>query len=433
MKRFIKIIAVSLIFCLTCNIPILAHENSDIIEEINLRIEDVSAQNDAFVKEIIQKEAPAQAQYEDLISYLDFSAKASNENQTSNNLDLNDYYGGAFLNDEKKLTICTTNNSPKIVSLFKKATGSDDIIIQQVDYTKSELDSVAESFRNMLDQYRRCTYLTQKQFILIQSIIEDYADLFTNRFVVGIHELNIEKITLFWNMFDLPSEIVRFESVEQTEEFVTISPGGALYLNANDSATNYNQSIGYRGYRIGSGANTIYGFTGCGHGAVNGIYKNGTLAGVRFGSRCGGIYDIAFYDAQSGVTLTNRTSYSDDSGNATDVVQLSIQDPPSNNNILLGSTVMKVGASTFYTSGQITNCNANATLSEGTGTRSYTDLFRTSARARKGDSGGTAFILYQGTYRIIGTITGGSVEHGYTYISKYLNAYYALGTVIYRY
>ena len=160
--------------------------------------------------------------------------------------------------------------------------------------------------------------------------------------------------------------------------------------------------------------------------------------GDLYESRNGGMYDLAFYDITASTTLSNLTAYSDDTGGENDVVSLSTLAPPSIEDVLVGSTVMKVGSRTFYTQGQIIAKFDTMTTSSS----SYRSLISTTALALPGDSGGAAFIYYNGSYRIIGTVTGSkfisNIEmSANTFTKSYFAAYEysvnALGFTIYRY
>ena len=426
MKKLIKNIALFTIFSLLFSTPIYAQETFNIANEIDARLNNMTNEAISITQEIALAEAPAQTLYDNLLFQLQSSTPVSYSKSNSTNINLNDYYGGAYLNDNKELTICITSNDLEIATLFREATGSSNVVIQHVNHSLDDLNNTANAYRKMLQDYQQRADLHADYVALLDNLIESYTDIFTNQFVIGINELNANKSELFWNLFDLPTDTIRLENVEKADSYATIRPGGGLYVSQGDSnyGININQSVGYRGYRVNLSGNKVYGFTGCGHGAISHLYRSGETVGSLYDYNCGGNYDLAFYDATASASLSNWTSYSDDIGNAIDIVELSTLAPT---NILVGATAMKVGASTFFTSGTITSLNYNTTA-DGI---SYTNMIKTTANAAPGDSGGATFILYQNTYRIIGTVTGGNVSKGYSFMAPYTQ--YALESTIYRY
>lgn len=365
---------------------------------------------------------------------------SSNSKTNENGMTLNDYYGGAYLNDDKKLTICVTSDKPEIIDTIIETTGSSEIIIQKVNYTLDEINEIFNMFENMLNNYKQRAVLIEEQRAVVDAIVEIYTNVFDNKVVVGISGLDDEKENTFWSLFNsLPNDVIELEEGYHNAVTVSIRPGGGLYptASASTSGAAVDQSVGYRGYRVNSAGTKIYGFTGCGHGAVSSIYRGGEKVGTLYDSAVGGKYDIAFYDKTSNTTLSNQTSYSDDMGNATETVSLSTAAPPTSASVLVGSTVMKVGGRTFFTQGEILSIRESWMTSS----FAFTNAMRTTALNLAGDSGGAAFIYYGGSYRIVGTMSGtgySSLPHTaaifeHSYIAQYQYAVNALDSTIYRY
>jgi len=435
-KTLLKYFAIVTLLSIIINIPIYtnADEKEIIASEIKSRVVDMKKATFSEIEKIVQEEAPAQKQYEDLLSSLQSPVQTQSPRTATSNTALSDHYGGAFLNEDKKLTICTTSDQPEVISMFKEAVNTTDLVIKQVENTLEEIYSVKDSFEKQLNDYREKSFLNQVEQDLIEDIVESYTNIFDNHFVVGILELNQKKTELFWELFDLPTDVICIQSAEKAVEYASIRPGNGLYLSASASTTSTapNQSVGYRGYRLNASGNRIYGFTGCGHGATSRLYRSGELVGNIYDSRCGGKYDIAFYDTTTNTSLSNTVAYSDDMGNAIsgELAILSTIVAPTSENILLGTTAMKVGSKTFFTQGIIESTDYRSTTSDGT---TYTNTIRSKARASNGDSGGAVFIYYGGNFEIIGTVTGGSTSGTYSFAAKYQYAYNALDSVIYRY
>ena len=193
----------------------------------------------------------------------------------------------------------------------------------------------------------------------------------------------------------------------------------------------------YRAFRVDSDGEAVCGFVGCGHGATYAIYRGGEKVGDLYASRNGGMYDLAFYDITPGTTLSNVTSYSGVTGGSNETVSLSPTCLSVDDEILVGSTVMKVGSRTFYSQGQILCTEASYSVNF----VSYNNFIKTTALNLVGDSGGAAFIYYGGAYRIIGTMSASDYStyprDASTFICSYIASYRhsvnALGFTIYHY
>ena len=265
---------------------------------------------------------------------------------------------------------------------------------------------------------------------MVFSITESYSDVFTNRLIVGIHELTQEKTDLFWEIFGLPSNMITLKSSQKSRPYVTVRPGSGIYASASDSSSSGwpHASVGFRAYRINPSGTRINGFTTAGHVGMtmSRLYRTGTLVGNLYDYRYEGTSDFAFYDATSGTTLSNITAYSDDMGNDSDVVSLDASYVLTNN-VSYNSLIMKVGSRTFYSHGYLVDTNYTAHYDDAI----ITNLIRTSAKALAGDSGGAVFVEYGGKYCILGNISGG--DGTYSYVTKFEIARTALDSTIYLY
>lgn len=443
-KKKIKIVAIIMVFCMLSQTIVYAQEGETktIADEMETLISERAATVMTEMNEILSKEKPAQEQYANLISELHTtisSINASGVSKQRGKETLNDYYGGAYLNKDKKLTVCVTDDSQDIKESIAQTVGTQEIEIRKVNHTWDEINEIATSLQEKIEYYQNNVRLEEKEYLLILDIVGIYADVFTNKVIVSISKLNNDKEQMFWSLFnEFKSDTIELVEGERAELTVTIKPGGGLYKTASASTSGQlaSQSVGYRGYRINSSGNTVYGFTGCGHGAASELYRGGEKVGTRYDYAVGGNYDIAFYDKTSSTTTSNQTSYSDDVGSSNETVSLSTTAPPTSQSILLGSTVMKVGSASFFTLGEILSVNTNYRISN----VNFTNLMQTTALNLGGDSGGAAFIYYGGSYRIVGTMTGSSYSgtsltsntFTYSFIAQYRYAVNALNSTIYR-
>lgn len=442
-KNILKTVALTIAFCIISNTVVNAQDNTvaNISNQIEARLSTASDALLSSMEEIARNESPAQKQYSKLVAGLQTSIVSMDSSKVKErSMTLNDYYGGAYLNDDKELTICVTSDKPEVIETIIETVGSTEIIIEKVNYTLDEINEIYSTFNQMLDDYKQRTDLSKIERTLVTDIVENYTDVFENKVVVGISELDDEKNNIFWSLFNsLPHDSIGLEEGYKNTVTVSIRPGGGLYKTASSSSSGAlaNQSVGYRGYRINSSGSKIYGFTGCGHGAMSAIYRGGEKVGTLYDKSVGGKHDIAFYDKTSNTTLSNQTSYSDDVGNATETVSLSTTAAPTSAFVLVGSTVMKVGSRSFYTQGKIKSVSAGWSTDD----YSFKGSMKTTALNLGGDSGGAAFIYYDGSYRIVGTMSGSSYTgdsltaktFSHSYIAQYRYATNALDSTIYRY
>ncbi|MBQ8894832.1 MAG: hypothetical protein IJ043_10560 [Clostridia bacterium] len=145
-KRIVKILALFLVICLSLSIT--AHAQGSIANQIEEKVTTYVKDSVSTMKELIKAEAPAKAQDGKLRSALKKSAQ--NSKTASENIDLNDYFGGSYLNDERILTINVTTDDPKVISAFKTAAGSENVIIRHVDYRYDDLETLSDSFYQLV-------------------------------------------------------------------------------------------------------------------------------------------------------------------------------------------------------------------------------------------------------------------------------------------
>ena len=160
--------------------------------------------------DLVKAEALASKQHAKLVQFL---KESSGANIYDDGLDLNLYYGGSYLDDEKRLTICCTTEDNLIVEAFREAAGSPYVAVKYVKFTKEELESLKEAFSRKLYEYRFDDELNEEEKNLIDDISSCGIDLISNRISIGIRDLNEQKKDVFRDLFDFfPIDSVKFES-----------------------------------------------------------------------------------------------------------------------------------------------------------------------------------------------------------------------------
>lgn len=147
-------------------------------------------------------------------------------------------------------------------------------------------------------------------------------------------------------------------------------------------------------------------------------------------SQFSGNSDAAFIAiTDSNYEASNTMYYSDVFGNTSDGATISASDYTTN--APAGTTLYKVGASSYLTSGEVETNGYTVTYSGVT----ISDTLRTKALNLKGDSGGCAYIVVNGTYVAAGTMSASSYtgdlltssSFKYSYVSQIKNARTDLG------
>lgn len=157
-------------------------------------------------------QAVSKQHYYKLLDSLEESAKAS---LYDGGIDLNNYYGGAYLDDNKRLIICCTTDDNQLADLFREAAGSSEVVIKSVKFTKDELYSLKEEFSEKLQKYWVDKELDEEEKLLIDGIKSCGVDLVSNHVYIGVRELDKNKEKKILDLFDFfPPGSVEFEEAE---------------------------------------------------------------------------------------------------------------------------------------------------------------------------------------------------------------------------
>ena len=111
--------------------------------------------------------------------------------------------------------------------------------------------------------------------------------------------------------------------------------------------------------------------------------------------------DAAFVKLSSGNSITMTTMYSDDEG--TTAGGDTIASHGYMTSVATGSTVYKVGATTYKTSAEVTNTNYDFVLEDGT---TFSNMTKTERFCDHGDSGGLVYMYYNQGYKPAGLVKG---------------------------
>lgn len=372
-------------------------EESERAERIK-RIENKITESESKINEqleMIRKfEWPATDAYNHLLNYL----KAEGQKYRP-------FYGGAYLNDKKQLVILVKEGNMEASQVFAKEVNCDRLILVPCRYSYDELYQVYEQALKRWKQQE----LSALSYL---SLRED-----GNRIEVALYPNNEESRTAF-SVWAGDADLEMFSYVEGGK------PTPNTYVHVGEHATPL-RSIGYRGFRLNSLGNPVYGFTSCGHSIAQTVNVSGTKVGELYDNICGGSADISFYDAWGSPVLSNVMAYTDDEGNQEYDRLLSAVEYT--DTLLNGTTIFKIGGSSYVTSGTVHNTDVSfSTISH---------VIETTAYSVVGDSGGVLFIYHANQYKILGSLHGGGTYSGvyYSFYSKYFNNKYALASIIYRY
>lgn len=290
-----------------------------------------------------------------------------------------DYFGGMYINKNNQLVIqiiksripkSNTETYSKLINEYSNAN------FEYVKYSYKELNEIHDE---VLDYF-----LNDNTSVIVTGV---YIDILSNNVVVELKEKSKEKINLFKEKIN-DSVMIRFE---QEQTFETIAK-----LNPGDSYGNC--SFAYRAKLSGKN-----GIVTAAHCVSSG--QNLSFGTVKKWQRSGSI-DAAWIETNSSNTPTNtlakKPPFSDITTIATSVVT----------SFYPGQAVAKLGGSTGFTVGSVTNGSYSATVD---GIK-HTNLVRANLVANGGDSGGIVIdqnaILGSSGYSTAGVVTAKSTTSG---------------------
>lgn len=290
-----------------------------------------------------------------------------------------DYYGGAYINKDKRFVILVKGDTAVYKKDFVKRTQSSDILVVSCDYSYGKLNKVIEELKILyLDENNRATIdaTTMRAFSL--NTVE-------NRINIKLEDLSADKISLFkQTVLDSPTFVFKKSNGVPVFE-ANLKPGGAVW-NTPSTLTGL-ASIGYRAKQYGIPGIVVFShflpYSG------TGLYHNGMQIGTCLSSTMSGSVDAAFCEVYSGSTIGQITQY----GNKSLASSLG--------NLWSGGSVYMEGATTQRaSSGSIQDVDDNGEFefkigSTGSTQRVYlTNVVRTNYASGPGDSGGVVYDSY---------------------------------------
>ena len=338
-------------------------------------------------EEKIKKEEKANKQYEKIMKEYSRVSKSS---------ELDDIYGGSYIDELGELVILVTDKSKK--NIMSGILGSnEDATYLEVKNSYSKLLSVKETIEEKYkDNYR------DHNNDMLESIREVYIDDMNNSVVVCMAAMSDDKIKAFKKTIS-NEESISFEQIDElTNETTTLKTGQEIKIDV--SGTYYLYSIGFRAYKSTS-AGTIYGFVTSAHSNSVGddVYDpSGNLIGVVEDREYSGDVDAAFVEITEDYDVSNTIKYSDSSGGTTGADTISGSYYITS--IATGSTVYKCGRSTYLTSGSVKSSSSSWTVNGNT----FTDLVKCDYNSAGGDSGGVVYTYYNGGHKLLGVHKGSS-------------------------
>lgn len=314
-----------------------------------------------------------------------------------------DAYAGSYI-DGDVLVVCVTRGEAM------NQIDSPLVSYRLVENSYSELlDCKSTLTAKYQDLYHVYASSSGEEFVLLDSIAGFGVDEELNAVIVDIAGLTDEKAALFEALFEVSENLI-FQEVGATNQLhSSYKPGvGICVITGRNGSTIEvaELSMGYRAYRTTS-SGTEYGFATCAHGikdSIDGKVYEGNVAtviGTISDWEFGGSVDASFVKLKTGNSIVMTTMYSNDKGSTTGGDE--IEENWYMSRVVKGSTVNKVGATTYKTQAKVTAENYDTTI-EGT---AFTNMTKTEGFSDHGDSGGMVYMYNNGSYKPAGLIMGG--------------------------
>ena len=328
----------------------------------------------------------AQTQYQTLMCSFGFENELSDIIYPEN-------YGCSYINSDGIFVVTQTDTTSSKEAAFTSCLSkSGNYIVETVDHSYNELLALKNTIDNVYSSKNTTSDLTSAQTSLLDSITSFHISQKDNAIVVGISNLNDEKIDTFYSMFGDSSAYIFTEGVRTTTT-ASVKPGSGISSPAGGL------SVGWPVYFYDDNDNVCTGFVSAGHAYESGDHAtiNGVTVGVCVDSLFSGRNDAAL------IKITN-SNYS-----MSNVVDVSGHTLSSTRYLLVseGATVYKVGDTSNYRTGTVTSTNGTVTywLSD-TESVTINDVLVTDAMNLGGDSGGVVYCKNGGNYYAIGTASG---------------------------
>ena len=417
-KRMIKITVICALLINSINIYAYAQDRElaggeilqDLMEKQTIEVEDAITNSDIEQNDIIMgklNEIYSNVEKEMLPAASGITVLELNETENENQYV--DYYGGSYISNNK-LNVCVTDMAYSS-ELRQNISCNNDLNIQEVKYSMNELINFQTNLENQyLKLYEIYSDTDSEEFNLLSSVTGIGMDVIKNSIYVDIMDLTREKENTFFTLFGTYDYLILNHVESPYEEQSSFKPGRALYVKIQDDNGNlkvYRVSMGYRAYWKPKDK-AVYGFTSCAHVVRNSIDKK-----IYMGTKCekvlgtirtkkySGSVDASFIEIANGHTVSMTVKYSDSKLNSVnpDVIGANAYMV----SVSTGTTVYKVGSTTGKTGAMVTSTNHTVTYD---GTVTLNNMTRTNARSESGDSGGIVYTMYNSRYLPAGTVSG---------------------------
>lgn len=329
-------------------------------------------------------------------------------------------YGGCYIDDNNDIVVMTDNKKE-----IKEEGISADYFVK-CDYSYDELQNTYNELNKMLDEYSVLCQngkLTNKERNIFNNICGFFVSIKDNSVIVSLLDINDEKSIETIKKYVTNPDILKFEKSERVEEnattlklgrYVYVYPGTGGYVNSG--------SIGIKAYYINSKGDKVHGFITAGHVSKkvgNYVYASANVSQKEIGKvvkrKWSGTVDASFVKiTNSDYSVSRTVYYSNAKGSKSDGVTIKKNLYTYLYEGAIGETVYKAGGTTYLTKGKLISDSAT----EKYGGVVIKNMYKSSYKSSKGDSGGVVYYHDKDGYQYLGI----NVACGdYSYAVKWQN------------
>lgn len=332
-------------------------------------------------------------------------------------------YAGMYLDSKENIVVNTTDKNNAILNKVEESADGEKVKIKKVKYS---LNQLKEEMKKIEEYYESNWDIAQgKEKEILEDIQGFHIDVEKNAVVITIKNDDANKEKHLKDYAALDDEKIMFENAKHENELTSMLSAGQTI--ATDLQNGYCgiYSIGYRAWWLNSDGSTSYGFVTAAHGNSAGrkvytstyIYDKNNYVGYVCKLAYGGSVDAALVLVNGSHTISNHLYGS----------SLALTDRYYYPSFWNGMTVGKIGQTTGYTSGTVTNASSSVAY-EGI---VFNDFLETTNHVEGGDSGGIAF-TYESATNIMAIDGITAATNGVkSYFVKYSNINQALGANAY--
>lgn len=332
-------------------------------------------------------------------------------------------YAGMYLDSKENIVVNVTDKNTTIVDEIKGNATGETIKIRKVKYSLNQLKAEMKKIEKYYETHWDTAKGKEKE--ILEDIQGYHIDVEKNVVVIAIKSNVADKEKKLKKYAALDAEKIMFENAREENQLVsTLSAGQTMTTDLQNGYCGV-YSIGYRAWWLNSDGSASYGFVTAAHGNCAGrkvytsldIYDQNNYIGYVCKLAYGDAVDAALVLVNSSHTISNHLYGS----------SLALTDRYYYPSFWSGMTVGKIGQTTGYTSGTVTNVSSVVTY-EGI---VFNDFLETTNHVEGGDSGGIAF-TYDSTTNVV-AIDGITVATNgeRSYFVKYSNINQALGANAY--